>query len=472
VGDLLPFSSSGEVFNWLSRFIPPEPGLNSRTFRLDRMELLACLAGHPEGSAPVIHAAGSKGKGSVIGMITRVLETAGLSPVRYMSPHVTEYRERITGGAGFFDEALYAGAGNELRALTESLADPAKDPLGLFNTARDGEEPAFFELLTLYFFLCARRARCRSMAVETGMGGRLDATNIVDPLVSVITMIELEHTEYLGDSLGKIAAEKGGIIKPRRPVILAEQVPEALGILRGIAAEREAPLYYFPDLVRIEGLRVHRGGTDFSLVFNEKNLFSGPLAISLAIPGAVQAKNAGLAVLALKTAFPGIGDDTICRGLAGFSLPARFEKLRDDPPLVIDGAHTPKSAELCLETFTGLYGEGGILIFGCAAGKNAGAMAAALLPHFSRVIITTPGSFRRNDPEAVYGTFWEEARRMGIFEQAGETQKPSPLTLIRDTEAALGHALELGGKDGLPILALGSFYLAAELRRLYPPREE
>jgi dihydrofolate synthase/folylpolyglutamate synthase len=388
-----------------------------------------------------------------------------------MSPHVTEYRERITRGGGFFDESIYAAAGNELRVLAESLKDPAADPQGLFDAAGDGEEPAFFELLTLYFFLCARLARCGAMAVETGMGGRLDATNIVDPLVSVITMIEPEHTEYLGTTIVQIAAEKGGIIKPRRPLILAEQSPEALGVLRRIAAEKEAPLYYLPDLVRVEGLRVHRGGTDFSLTFTGGNLFPEPLPISLAIPGAIQAENAGLAVLALKTAFPGIDGPVICGSLRGFSLPARFEKLRDEPPLIIDGAHTPKSVGYCLETFTALYGEGGILLFGCTAGKNAEAMAAILLGHFSRIIITTPGSFKRNDPEAVYGIFREEARKRPPQNQAGGSEEPSPPILIRDTEAALARALKIGGEGGLPVLGIGSFYLAAELRRICLPRQ-
>jgi dihydrofolate synthase/folylpolyglutamate synthase len=433
------------------------------------MELLAKLAGHPEKAAPVIHAAGSKGKGSVIGMIARVLDCWGLNPARFMSPHVTEYRERITGGKGFFDESIYAAAGNELRVLAESLQDFTGDSRQLFDTARDGEEPTFFELLTLYFFLCARLARCGAMAVETGMGGRLDATNIVDPLVSVITMIELEHTEYLGTTIARIAAEKGGIIKPRRPLILAEQTPEALGVLRRIADEREAPLYYLPDLVRIEELRVHRDGTDFSLNFIGENRFPQPLSVSLGIPGAVQAGNAGLAILALKIAFPAIDGPTICRSLRGFSLPARFEKLRDDPSVLIDGAHTPKSVECCLETFTALYGDGGVLIFGCAAGKNAEAMAGILIAHFSRIIITTPGSFKRNDPEAVYEIFREEARKTPPQKQAGGSGEASLPILIKDTEAALARALKIGRKQGLPVLGIGSFYLAAEIRRLCPP---
>ncbi|MDR3167947.1 MAG: tetrahydrofolate synthase, partial [Treponema sp.] len=246
------FSSSAEVFDWLSRFINLEQGQTPNSFRPERMELMAALAGHPEGSAPVIHVAGSKGKGSVTGMVSACLDAAGIKTARYMSPHVTEYRERITVGDDFFDEAVYVAAGNELRSLAEVLTDRSQREYRLFNPGEEGGEgPTFFELLTLYFFLCARLGRCEAMAVETGMGGRLDPTNVVDPLASVITVIELEHTEFLGGTLAAVAGEKAGIIKPRKPLILAEQSPEAREVFFKTAAARDAPLWYFPDLAEI-----------------------------------------------------------------------------------------------------------------------------------------------------------------------------------------------------------------------------
>ncbi|MDR2111388.1 MAG: tetrahydrofolate synthase, partial [Spirochaetaceae bacterium] len=448
-----PFASSAEVFAWMSRFINLEQGQKPSSFRPERMEIIAALAGHPEKAVPLIHTAGSKGKGSVTGMISAILEEEGLRPARYLSPHVTEYRERITQGNRFFDESVYIEAGNELRGISETLMDRNKGEYRLFHS-HDGESdgPTFFELLTLYFFLCARLARCGVMAVETGMGGRLDPTNIADPLVSVITAIELEHTEFLGDTIAAVAGEKAGIIKPRKPLVLAEQVPEALAVFKDAAAVKKAPLYYFPDTAAVENLQVHRGGTDFTLSFKQPVFFSGPLDISLSVPGMVQAQNAGLAVLALRIAFPFIGADTIRRGLKNFTLPARFERLGEEPPVIIDGAHTPASVEFCVQTFTSLYGEGGILLFGCAAGKNAEAMARLLLPHFSHAVITTPGTYKTSEPEMVYGIFRSHAG------------KDAEVVFIRETEKAIQYVLDLGRERALPVLGTGSFYLAAEIR--------
>jgi dihydrofolate synthase/folylpolyglutamate synthase len=298
------------------------------------------------------------------------------------------------------------------------------------------------------------------MAVETGMGGRLDPTNVVDPLVSVITVIELEHTEFLGNTLASVASEKAGIIKPGKPLILGEQPGEALEVFRKTAAERGAPLYYFPEIAAIENLSVHRGGTDFTLVFKGAPFFAEPLDISLGIPGAVQAVNAGLAVAALKAAYPAIDADTLRRGLRGFTLPARFERVRKEPPVIIDGAHTDKSVENCVETFTALYGQGGILLFGCATGKNAEAMAKRLLPCFSRIIITTPGTYKTSEPVKVFALFQALSAHARKARAGGAPQ----VVLIEETGRAIDHALDCGREQGLPVLGIGSFYLAAEIR--------
>jgi dihydrofolate synthase/folylpolyglutamate synthase len=460
------FFSSGDVFSWLSRFINLERGQTPKSFKLERMETLAALAGHPEGCAPAIHIAGSKGKGSVTGMISAILEARGLRTARYMSPHVKEYRERITGGAEFFDEPVYIEAGHELRDITETLLDRAETEFRIFHPGHaEGEGPTFFELLTLYFFLCARKARCDVMVIETGMGGRLDPTNVVDPLVSVITPIELEHTEYLGNTIAAIAGEKAGIIKPGKPLVLAEQNGEALAVFREAAAAKKAPLVYFPEAAEIQGLSIRREGTAFSLGFKKPGLFPAPLKLSLPIPGEIQAKNAGLAALAIKTAFPAAGEAAVRGGLENFRLPARFERVLDDPPLIIDGAHTPKSIELTVQTFVSLYGEGGILIFGCVAGKNAEDMARRLLPHFSRIIITTPGTFKASDPDALYRIFVREAPGPGRPDAPAGPGGDPALVCIKDTGEALQYALDAGRNQGLPVLGTGSFYLAAEIRQ-------
>jgi dihydrofolate synthase/folylpolyglutamate synthase len=445
------FSSSAEVFSWLSQFINLESGQTPKSFRLDRMEALVELAGHPERSAPSIHIAGSKGKGSVTGMTASILEAAGFRPARYMSPHVSDFRERISLGNSFFDEAVYCAAGSELREIAEVKVPAARN--SLFDPAfADGEGPSFFELLTLYFFLCARAGGCDALVVETGMGGRLDSTNVLDPLASVITFIELEHTKFLGSTIEAVAGEKAGIIKPHKPLILAKQSGAALAIFKKRAQETQSPLLYFPEAAEIGGLKIHSGGTDFVLNWKDRSLFSAPLCLSIPVPGAVQAENAGLAVAALKTAFPRIEEAAVRRGLANFRIPARFELLAKDPPLVADGAHTPESAALCLETFCSLYGSGGVLLFGCAADKNAAGMAGVLLPHFSKVIVTTPGNFKISEPEKAAAAF------------AAAEAEPDKVLFIKETGAAIETAIETSREKNLPLLCAGSFYLAAELR--------
>jgi dihydrofolate synthase/folylpolyglutamate synthase len=439
------FSSSAEVFSWLSRFINLESGIIPRipkTYRLDRMEIIAELAGHPERCAPSIHIAGSKGKGSVTGMIASMLEATGHRAARYMSPHISDFRERISLGNSFFDETVYCTAADTLYEIAENQVPALKN--SLFDPSyEEGEALTFFELLTLYFFLCARAGSCDCMVVETGMGGRLDSTNIIDPLVSVITLIELEHTAILGDTIPAVASEKAGIIKKDKPLILARQSTEAMEVFRKQVAEKNSPLFYFPEIAAIENVQIHSSGTDFIMTLNSNS----QLPLHIPIPGIVQAENASLAVIALKTAFPEIGDDPIRRGLEAVKISARFEKIIDTPPVIIDGAHTPESASLCVDTFCSLYGENGILLFGCAADKNAAAMAEILLPRFSQIIITTPGNFRASDPEKVYRAF-----------ASGKT------SCIKDTREAIMQVLEIGHKKNLPILCTGSFYLASEVR--------
>jgi dihydrofolate synthase/folylpolyglutamate synthase len=416
------------------------------------MQIIAALAGHPERCAPSFHVAGSKGKGSVTGMLAAVLEAMGLRTAQYASPHVSDFRERITLGGKFLDESIYVEAGNELRELAKILRDTTRAEFRLFaGSGLEDAPPTYFELLTMYYFICARLVRCDAMAVETGLGGEQDPTNIVDSAASLITVIELEHTEYLGNTIAEVAGAKAGIIKPGKPLILAEQSEEALEVFRTTAAERDSPLLYFPELAEIRDLSIRKDGTDFTLAFKNESYFSEPLRLRVGIAGAAQALNAGLAVAALKTVYPSLDGETIRRGLRGFALPARFENLRPEAPVIIDGAHTEKSVELCANTFTALYGNGGILIFGCAAGKNAEAMAAILTPRFSKIIITASGSYKASNPGEVYE----------IFARAGGQAE---LLFMPETARAIDYALEEGRKTGLPVLGTGSFYLAGNIR--------
>jgi dihydrofolate synthase/folylpolyglutamate synthase len=447
------FASPQEVFDWLDQFIGYGPNQGHPMFRPERMQIIAGLAGRPERCAPSFHVAGSKGKGSVTGMLSAILGAMGLRVAQYASPHVSDFRERITLNGQFLEDRTYIEAGNELRELAAALGDTTKAGLRLFTgSGPDDAPPTYFELLTMYYFLCARLVHCDVMAVETGMGGEQDPTNILDSAASLVTVIELEHTEFLGNTIAEVAGAKAGIIKPGKPLILAEQGDEALGTFRKTAAANHSPLLYFPEIAEIRNVSIREGGTDFTLAFKQAGYFSEPLQLSVGVVGEVQALNAGLAVIALKTIYPSLDAKTIRRGLEDFALPARFENLRPGAaPVIIDGAHTEKSVELCANTFTALYGSGGILIFGCAAGKNAGAMAAILTPRFSKIIITAPGYYKASDPKEVYELF---ARAGGRAE----------LLFMPETAKAIDYALEEGLKTGLPVLGTGSFYLAGDIR--------
>jgi len=460
----LNFSASAGVFDWISGFINLEKGQKPKSFRIDRMETLLELAERPDKCAPSIHIAGSKGKGSVTAMIAAILTAAGFRAGRYMSPHVIDIRERICLGNSYFDEDIYIKAGEELRSLMEEKlpAEVKSNPgaASLFDAASpDGCEPTYWELLTILFFLCAREAKCGAMVVETGMGGRLDSTNVLDPLVSVITLIELEHTAFLGNTIAAVAGEKAGIIKNNRPLILAKQCEEALNVFKEKAKEKNCQLHYMPDTAGISGLEINGQGTNFTLSL--KNSFYIPhLEVFIPIPGRVFAQNAAIAAAAVKTAFPGIGADEIKTGLANLKIPARFEKIaprisgqgKPQETFIIDGAHTPESLELCIETFCSLYKEGGILLFGCAADKDANSMAKIAACRFAKIIITVPGTFKKSDPVRVYEAFVKYAGR-------------EKTELIRDTKEAVKKARDLCLEKKLPVLGTGSFYLVSEIRK-------
>ncbi|MDR1094818.1 MAG: tetrahydrofolate synthase, partial [Spirochaetaceae bacterium] len=310
MGDMGVMRCPADVADWLGRFENNERFAFYRPFTLDKMRLIAGLAGNPERCAPVIHVAGSKGKGSVTAMVAAVLEAGGLKAARYTSPQVRGYWDRICLGDRPFRDEVYVAAGRELAGIEERRR----------RECPDGEAPSLFEMFTLLFFLCARTARVDVMAVETGLGGLHDATNVVTPVVSVLTLIELEHTEVLGATVGAVAAHKAGIIKAGRPVLAGEQPEEALALFRETAAAKNAAFFYLPERAVLRNLHLSREGTAFTAEFRgaagEGPLFPEPLDLSVRVPGEIQAWNAILAVAAAKTAFPWLDADAARRGLA------------------------------------------------------------------------------------------------------------------------------------------------------------
>jgi dihydrofolate synthase/folylpolyglutamate synthase len=430
------FLDLDQLFAYFSGFIDLERGTAREPLKLERMRSLCALAGNPQDSFATIHVAGSKGKGSVSAMLASVLDMRGLRTGLYTSPHVTDYRERMSLAGRLFPLESYLAAGEEAAGIVD-------DYLG----GGPASPPSFFEILTLMAFLLFRRESCRWVVLETGLGGRLDSTNVVNSAASVLTPIELEHVEYLGDSIEAIAGEKAGIIKPGRPAFIARMRPEARQVMLEQAARLGSPAYDAAELTEV--LRAEPGVEGTLAVLKVR----GPdgwveLETRLALTGRIQAENAALASLALLHLFPDTDLSVLERGLGAARLPARFEILSTHPLVALDGAHTPDSCALVLETWLNLVGKGGTLVFGCALDKDAASMARILSSGFDRVIVCRPGDFKKSDPLSVFNAFAAQG---------------SSLLLEEDPLTALRSALSRGGN----VLVTGSFYLAAIARRLF-----
>ncbi len=434
------FAQEDEVYEFLNRFLNFERAIVPTAYRLDRMEALKALYGKPDEAYAIAHVAGSKGKGSTATMLAAILDD-GASPVGlYTSPHLLHFTERIAVNGLPVAKDILLPSAEELRAGMEGRG-PEDFP--------GGETPTYFELLTMLGFLCFKRAGCSKAVIEVGLGGRLDSTNVVRPMACLITPIELEHTELLGDTIAKIAAEKAGIIKPGVPVYTSAQREDALAVFRDTAKRNGAPLRILDEELKISQLSITAAGTSFSLSFRDSALHKGALRLSTPLIGEVQARNAALAAL---TALDlGLSPQRIREGLSKARLRARFEVMPGDPVVVLDGAHTPDSAAACARDFLGLFKGGGILLFGCAKDKDPLAMAAALRGVADSLIVTKPGTFKESEPERIAEAF----RKQGYEAEIEE-----------DTARAIMRSLEKAKESGKPLLVTGSFYLCAEAAKL------
>ena len=449
------WSDAGQMFRYLEAFTNLErSGYKPREYRLERMEQLLARFDAPHGFCDVIHVAGSKGKGSVATFAAHCCAATGLRVGLYTSPHVSDYRERIA----------VLGPGGEPVAMDGVLlecADRIADHVDeLRVTHPESTLPTTFELLTLLAFLTFRAAGCQVAVLEVGLGGRLDATNLVIPRVSVITRIELEHTDYLGPDIPSIAREKAGIIKRGIPVVVGEQRPEAEAEIRRIAAERNAPLIHPADevtitseTVRITGVSVkHAPGEPGAPATSLHLRFTDGMEVraSLRLLGAVQSTNAALAAVATRIALPGITAEALEAGLARAWLPGRAEMIPGMPAFLLDGAHTPESVRRALDVAVDLEPDPRrrALIFGSVLGKQHQSMLELVAGEFRTIIISRPGTFKKSNPPGLL----EMCRAAG-----GNCE------LLEEMEDAVAAAAASGAAL---VLVTGSFHLVGEARRV------
>ncbi len=282
----MSFKSSDEVFSYFESFTNLERTMSftEREYRLDRMYFLLDLFDNPQNKYKTIHVAGSKGKGSTAAALASMLANLGYKTGLYTSPHLLSYKERISHAGIFIDENTLIKTGIFLKSTMENTVLPFPDP------------PTTFELLSLYAFLLFEKTKCEWAVIETGIGGRLDATNVIVPQGSVITPVEMEHADILGDTIEKIAFEKSGIIKNKKNVFVSPQKPRVLKVIKKSALEKEAQLFSLEDIIKISSINLKKEGTFFKIHVDNRTF-----DIKINLAGEFQAYNASLALLAVKT---------------------------------------------------------------------------------------------------------------------------------------------------------------------------
>ena len=409
-------------------------------YDLSRIQALLEALGNPHTSPHTIHIAGTKGKGSTAALCDAALHAAGYRTGFYSSPHLHSFRERIRRDTRPISEA-------EFGALVEKVWPHQQ---GVTNNAGLGPV-SLFEFMTAMSFQCFSDAKADFQTIEVGLGGRLDATNVVNPNVCVITSISRDHTAILGDSLSQIAGEKAGIIKSGSRVVVAPQAPEALEAVE-LACRRlgARPIHVGRDLTWQRGA-VDPDGQCFSQRFSVKGRLDR-YQLTIPLLGSYQLENAATAVAALEVLREQghtISPDAIQLGFAGVSWPCRMEVLSRSPRVVADGAHNLYSIESLLDSLPGYLSYNRlVLVVGFSRDKNVEAMVQRLAQVRPVVIATGSRHPRSLSPSAVVARF----RDLGT--QAEEMGSPAE---------ALDRALAVAGENDL-VLATGSLFVAAEVR--------
>lgn len=415
-------------------------------FNLDRMFALMEELGNPQNTYPIIHVAGTKGKGSVSALCAAALQAGGYTVGLYTSPHLLDYCERIQVNGEPIPHELMVELVEEIK--------PAVARVPFLTT---------FEITTALGYLAFARQGCNAAVIEVGLGGRLDATNIVTPKVSVITSLSYDHTAVLGDTLAKIAGEKAGIIKPGVPVVSSPQKDEALEVLERVAKQKRCEFTLVGKDVEFDKIESSLDGQvltvdrrRWTLDGAQPAVVHGPSSmVRLQIPllGDHQIENAAVAYAALKTSGLEISDESIQKGFSQVQWRARFEIARREPPVIFDSAHNQDSFVKLRQTLDEFFpGRQVYLIFGASEDKNLPGMFAEMKPKIRRLIVT-----RADHPRAL-----EVEKIIGLAEQAGvESEAVSPV------EAALARALELSKNDGSIVLSAGSMFVTAEVMRAW-----
>lgn len=409
----------------------PGSAYAAANFDLRRMLELLSMLGNPHLSPRTVHVAGTKGKGSTAAMIASALSIAGYRTGLYTSPHLHSFRERMAVDGEAIGEDEFA-----------ALTDRVKPAVEEVNRRHDYGELTTFEILTAIAFLFFTEQGADSQVLETGLGGRLDATNVVVPELCVLTSISMDHAEVLGDSLAKIAEEKAGIIKKGAQVISAPQHPDAARAIMDACRRNEiSPVVIGHDVTW------RKTAFDISGQSFEVKGATGSLTLTIPLLGAHQLENAATAVAALEAL--GVESGAIERGLAQVRWPGRLEVLKREPVVMVDAAHNADSARRLKEAIAEHFGhERLVLILGASSDKDVAGMVTELVPMASDVIATRSRHPRALAPQSLL----DELKGHGIEGVMSEN--------VAD---AVELALEIAGPNDL-ICVAGSLFVAAQAK--------
>ncbi len=397
---------------------------------LDNIRTLLSLVGNPQEGLKAVHVTGTNGKGSVCAYVASALQRAGYRTALYTSPHLVRFNERIQVDGVPIPDA-------DLLRLWDGIQPAMKQMDG-----RAVNRPTFFEVTTAMAFEYFREQQAEVAAIEVGMGGRFDATNVIDGRVAVVARVGLEHTEHLGRTVDRIAREKAGIIKPSSRAVTVEQ--EALPVIEARCRELEAPLVVLGRQVTAERISQDPSGQRVRV----RGAF-GALEVTTPLLGSFQVENVGLAVAALtelRATGIEVPDDAIAAGVAATRWPARFQRIRTDPLVLVDGAHNGPAAAALAAAYAELFpGRKCVLVTGILADKDLGAITASLGPLAWRVIACRPKSHRAYHAEEVASAFRQYA----------------PSEVVPRVPDAIDRALAEAAREDI-VLITGSIYTAGE----------
>lgn len=435
----MTFERYDEAIDWITGLIPfgIRPGLA-------RMERLLELLGHPHRRLKFIHVAGTNGKGSTCAYLTRVLLTAGYDVGTFTSPYIGKYTNRIQYNGHDIEEETLLALVNEIKPLVDEIAATELGPLTMFEVST---------AIAIQYF--AKVTYPTFVVWETGLGGRLDVTNVVAPIVSVITNVGHDHMDILGHSLTEIAAEKAGIIKSGIPVVSAIEQPEAVEVLRQTALSKKATLYLLGEQFQLQAAASQE---------NEQRMdFSGPFRkirdVTITMNGAHQLKNAAVALMTLEVLRQYyaviLDDEDLLKGMMETQWAGRLEMVSRSPRILLDGAHNPEGAESLASALRDTYRFDRLhLMIGMLANKNHNEVLRHILPLVDTLIITEP-DFRKKMNASDLLQCAET-----LLQESGEAVE---LIVEPDWKDALNRLTSITQSGDLAVVT-GTLYLISDVR--------